>query len=581
MKTLASPYIIGLIVLFALFIVVGTIMGRNVKNTADYYVAGRNAPTLLVTGSLIASYLSTVAFMGDTGFNYDGFLMPYVILCAVCSVGYIFGARYFGIYLRRSRVLTLPEFFGQRFDSKRIRMFTSIVTVVGIMCYLTSVTKGAALLMQNLLGLGDNPHGFLIGLAVTWAVYTAFTFYSGSKGILTLETIMFFVFTVMAFVSIPFIFSEAGGWPQSVTNTVVWLNSPDSVQAHIDAGAWAGNPDVAAHFKPGALSVHGVTDPASEWAYMGNSADTVVWAFVLGFVWLIAMATSPWQTSRYMMAKNEHVVVRTGLIGSVIALVILIFLDFAMTVANMIDIPAGVTSEETYVWLSLNLFPTWLGIIVISGLMSAALSSCSTFASLIGFSLANDILPAVFKKMNPDKGLRNGRILMVLSSVIVVFLTYYSSPAIMWVAYFASTLFAVSWGFVSFAGVWSKKISERGAFWSMFAGAAAFVLAQVLKTFAGVSFPTLLRPEILGMAAAVVVYFAMNRPDAITDAERKFFTMLHTQEDTEKAIARKEAKRTLRYAKFVIVSGVVVTGVLFVFYYLPYREGIAILNAGG
>lgn len=47
---------------FLVYLVIGFLVSRKVKDESDYFVAGRNAPTLLVTGSLVASYLTTSAF---------------------------------------------------------------------------------------------------------------------------------------------------------------------------------------------------------------------------------------------------------------------------------------------------------------------------------------------------------------------------------------------------------------------------------------------------------------------------------------------------------------------------------------
>ena len=61
------------------YIAVGNYAGRRVKHLDDYFVAGRRAPTLLIIGTLIASMLSTNAFLGETGFVYDGQAGPYLL----------------------------------------------------------------------------------------------------------------------------------------------------------------------------------------------------------------------------------------------------------------------------------------------------------------------------------------------------------------------------------------------------------------------------------------------------------------------------------------------------------------------
>ena len=83
-------YFLGILAALVVFFAVGIGAGRMVKDTNDYYVSGRNAPTLLIVGSLIASFLSTGAFLGDTGEVYSGFFIGIVTVD--------------GLYLRR-RVL--------------------------------------------------------------------------------------------------------------------------------------------------------------------------------------------------------------------------------------------------------------------------------------------------------------------------------------------------------------------------------------------------------------------------------------------------------------------------------------------
>ena len=72
-------YLIGMIISMVIYIIIGFIISKGVKNADDYYVAGRKAPTILIFGSLVASYCSTGIFMGTAGETYDGFFGPYII----------------------------------------------------------------------------------------------------------------------------------------------------------------------------------------------------------------------------------------------------------------------------------------------------------------------------------------------------------------------------------------------------------------------------------------------------------------------------------------------------------------------
>lgn len=56
---------------------IGKIAGSRIKGTDDYYVSGRNAPTFVIVGTLVACYASTVAFLGESGFSYNGYTRCY------------------------------------------------------------------------------------------------------------------------------------------------------------------------------------------------------------------------------------------------------------------------------------------------------------------------------------------------------------------------------------------------------------------------------------------------------------------------------------------------------------------------
>ena len=113
-------FIVGVIVSFLIFLVVGLLAGRAVKNADDYYVNGRNASTLFLAATLFVSMLSVNGFTGDQGWVYGGNLTSLLLLNAICAIGYIVGPLTFGRYLRRNKCRTMPEYFGTRYNDIRI-----------------------------------------------------------------------------------------------------------------------------------------------------------------------------------------------------------------------------------------------------------------------------------------------------------------------------------------------------------------------------------------------------------------------------------------------------------------------------
>ncbi len=163
-------YAAGLLISIVVYLVVGNYAGRKVKKLEDYFVAGRQAPTLLIVGTLVASLMSTNAFMGETGISYSGNPSIIIILTAVNCIGYVAGGLYFGRFLRRSRALTVAEYFGERFDSRRVQSVAGTTVLIGCTAYLVMVTQGTATIIHEVTGLS-----FAKTLMITWLGYTLFT----------------------------------------------------------------------------------------------------------------------------------------------------------------------------------------------------------------------------------------------------------------------------------------------------------------------------------------------------------------------------------------------------------------------
>ena len=142
-------YTTSILISIAIYALVGNYAGRKVKHLEDYFVAGRQAPTLLIVGTLVASVLSTNAFLGETGFSYATQGGAYILWPSIWVTGYVWGALYFGHYLRRSRALTVAEFFGWRFDSRPVQAAAGVTIVLGLGGYLLAVTQGAGILRPS------------------------------------------------------------------------------------------------------------------------------------------------------------------------------------------------------------------------------------------------------------------------------------------------------------------------------------------------------------------------------------------------------------------------------------------------
>jgi Na+/proline symporter len=538
-----NPYTWGILASLALYLAVGTWAGRRVRHLDDYFVAGRQASTLLIVGTLVAGLLSTTAFLGETGMAYSGYGSLVLILVAINVVGYVVGALFFGRHLRRSRALTVAEYFGNRFASRRVRTAAGIMVVVGLGAYLVSVTQGTALVVAQVSNVP-----YRLALLVVWAGYTAFTFYSGSRGVVINDTMMFVLFMVGGVVAFGFVIASVGGW---FTSVELLTHFPD---------------------KPGIISWHGMTGAGAAWA---TPAEAVTWAVILGVAWAVVIAVSPWQASRYLMAKNEHVVIRAGCgAGAALLLLypVLMFCGAAINLAN----PRIEPAEGAMIWAAQNLMPIAAGVVVMAGVAAAGLSSATTFLSLVAFSASHDIQPR--EGVDELTRLRVSRWSMLAIGTVALLVSMVVPPNIFWITYFAATVFASSWGPVAFMSVWSRRITEAGAFWGMVAGFFGNVIPKALALGEFIALPVWADPILIGAAIGGAVTVVVSLFGSVTAAEHDYRAFLHRTPPDE--LDERETRRTLRWPAILIAGGALLGALMICFYALPYRWASGAETAG-
>lgn len=526
-------YLAGILISLAVFFLVGITVGRRVKDTNDYYVAGRNASTLLVVGSLIASFLSTGAFLGDTGEVYSGFFMGIVIVGVLQATGYIYGAGFFGKYIRRSEASTVPEYFGQRFASPRLSRLAALIMIVSVSAYLLSAIQGVATLISSITSLS-----YSSCTVIVWLAFTAFTIYSGSPGVLLTDTIMFIIFLLASLLAFPYIIKAAGGWFNTIAALAVTDNPPGII-------SWSG---YAGYLYP-------------------DGASNLAWALSYGVVWALVVSVSPWQTSRYLMAKDEHVVMRGSIWSSIGVMVLTICLYFMA--AFIRNINPNLEGSKAMIWAAMNVLPPLIGIVMLSGIAAAGISSASTFLSLIGFSAVNDIFPRQYKS---ERGKLNvSRLAMLLASLVILALAYINPPQIFIIMYFGGTVIASSWSIVAFGSVWSRRLSKAGAYLSMLLGFIGCAGSRIIYSVCGIVPPVYLDPFFIGialsLAGAVIGSAIAPATEDETERRRALFK-------TPIAGDAAEYAHDKRMWRVYLVFGILIGLFFLIFYALPYGRAI-------
>jgi len=528
-----NAYLIGMLISMVAYVVIGFVISKSVKSANDFYVAGRKAPTILIVGSLVASYCSTGLFMGDVGEAVRGVYTPVMITIAMLVTGYVLGSVFFGKYLRRSEVLTIPEFFGKRFQSRKMKVLSSITALVIYLVYMLSIMQGIGTLMSYVTGLDYN-----LCIVLALICFTVLTVTSGSKGVLITDTIMFGVFTVAALIGAIVIVVKAGGWNEAVS----------AITAH----------------NPALFSWHGATPVAG--TYTGG--ENMIWAVMTGITWIAVCMVGPWQSSRYLMAKNEHTVVRSSCI---VAFFVFLIEFLMMTVgAFVIKFNPDIvnTPSNSMIWAAMKLMPLILGVIMLTGVLAAGISSATTFLSRIGSAFANDLIEIKDEK----KKVRAGRIAIAISAAVILLLAVINPPNIYVIMCLSGTVVVCAWFPVCIASIWSKRVTKTGAFCGMLFGFIGCAVMKILSTVGVVSLPIYLDAFFVGIVLNIlglIIGSALTKVSPEEKAEREKLMKTPNSE-----FDKKEIKKTKKYLWIYVISGIAILLMLLLLWAVPYVRAL-------
>jgi sodium/pantothenate symporter len=230
-------------------------------------------------------------------------------------------------------------------------------------------------------------------------------------------------------------------------------------------------------------------------------------------------------------------------------------------------------SETVILWAAQNLVPEFLGALLLAGIVAAALSSASTFLSLVGFSVSNDL----FSHRGPVR-LATTRALMGLVSLTVLGLSMYLPPNVFWIMLFIGTVFASSWGAVGIMSVWSKRITADGAFWGMTVGLLGNVIPAALDYLGVIALPSYFDPALLGTVASVLAIWLVSRRQRPSQEEKRFLTVLHETPAEDRDPAR--TRLTLVAPALLVLYGLTMPFLLLNFYVAPYQRGSGTMLPG-
>jgi len=127
------------------------VLSRTMEST-EYYVAGREVPSVFNGMATAADWMSGASFIAMAGGIYlKGY--PYMAFLVGWTGGYVLVASLLAPYLRKFGCYTVPDFIGTRYGGNFARLCAVIVLVVASFTYVTAQITGTGIVASRALAI--------------------------------------------------------------------------------------------------------------------------------------------------------------------------------------------------------------------------------------------------------------------------------------------------------------------------------------------------------------------------------------------------------------------------------------------
>jgi len=399
------------------------------RDFTDYFLAGRNVGWFAIGMAIFATNISSEHFIGLAGSGSTrGLAVAQFELMAIFIL-IILGWLVAPIYLK-SGVATVPELFEKRFDPK-IRKFLSGFSIgIYFVTKIAVTLLAGGILFYKMFGLNIYTFAILIIL-----ITGAYTIIGGAVSVQKTQVVQAFLLILGAVLLTYFGLSEVGGYA--------------GLKAKLPA-------DYFNMFKP-------ISDPDFPWTGIIFGAPIIAFWY-----W----CTDQYIVQRILGAKS----IDDARKGSLLAALLKVLPLFILVIPGLIAVALfpDVVGDEAYpTLLASNLLPIGIKGLVVTGLLSAVMSSLSAVFNSIATLYVNDFYRTKHPEANERKLVLIGRLvttIVVVAAILCVPLVKAINSEMY--LFLQSTQAFISPPIVAvfLFGLLFKKISSKAAFLTLIIG---------------------------------------------------------------------------------------------------------------
>jgi len=437
-----------------MIIIVGILGMRKTKSFSDFFLGGGNVGPWMTAFSYGTAYFSAVVFIGFAGkvgwgFGFSGiWIGVFNALIGVLGVWAIMGWKIKKMSVEYG-VSTLSEFLEKRYDSKYLKLASSVAIFVFLVPYSAAVFIGLSKLFEASFPEIDYWH-IVVAMGVFTSIYLVL---GGYKSMTMIDTVFGMIMTASVIVLVFFTVNKGGGIVP-ITETLSNIN-PQLTE---------------------------VVGPPGWWPLFSLIFLTSVAPFAMPQLIQKFYAIKDRRSIRIGMVASTFFALLIGCIAYFIGSTTRVFLNPTNAPLSFPKGSASIVPDFDALMPELLNFvvPESLTIIILILILSASMSTLAALVLISSSSVVKDFYAGFINKNVSDKGLtslmRVGSILFILLSVIIALIKPDSIVAILGISWGAIGSFFLGpfiWGLFT---KWSNKF---GGISSALIGLAVCIILYV------------------------------------------------------------------------------------------------------
>ena len=432
--------VIGIAIYIVTSVVVATwSRSGSTSSMSDYFIGGRSMGGLVSALSYSATTYSAFMMVGLAGLTYKGGVGALgfeIVYFAGVSLVAIFGPRFWAVG-RKYGFVTPSEMLGARYGSRWVAMAAAVASCIFLVPYCAVQLAGVGYLLS---GMSDGAISFGVGIVVATILAIAFSYIAGIRSVMWTDSLQAVVMIVASVAVVGFVVSELGGLSGLF----------DAVEAK--------NAKMLTVPGPGLFSFT---------TFLG-----------LTIPWFFFAISNPQVSQRLYMPATLGAMRRMLLIFLVfgfIYTIVSVLWGFSAFVAFP-DLENADLATSTL--LASDLVPPVLGVIVMIGILAAAVSTIDSILLTLSSMVARDVYANVASRNDDQRQLMIGKIVIPLISLVALGFAAMQFSLIAVLAVAASTGLVVIVPSIVGAFFW-KGGTAAGALASIIGG-GAFVIVMYL-----------------------------------------------------------------------------------------------------